>query len=299
MKGMYGLNSGIGRLVKEAVFVACLAALMLLLFAGVGMVKQGRSLEAQVGEARRQIAESPVMMPGRRLTLGVSGEAFSLLIVTSPTCPFCVESATFHRELLVATKKAGLRLRVAVPTIESTSSFLASTGLSEAIAVPWSSLERRPVGVPSVVLIGSDGIIRRIWLGELKKKEQAEVLEAVREPAEVAPPVRKLTNGEHMLTSSGFRSLAKASAGKVVLISIEERESFKREHPEGAVNIPLAELGMRARSELLADGINAIDCSGVEDAVCTISIERTRSLGFRIVAVDFGDIPDASGTNAR
>lgn len=78
MKGRYGLNSGIGRLVKDAVFAACLAAFMLQLLAGAGMVKQGQSLERQGGEARRHIAERTILMPGRRLTLGARSEAFAL-----------------------------------------------------------------------------------------------------------------------------------------------------------------------------------------------------------------------------
>ncbi len=179
-------------------------------------------------------------------------------------------------------------LWIVVPSVRSRKAFLARFGLDDIPAVEWGDLSRRFLGVPSIALVDSTGVIRRIWAGELKPEAQAEVLAAIRDPGGVTLPKRKLTNGELMLSQAELASVT--APGDAVLISTCEREEYQREHPSGAINIPLRELGMRADRELKKHNLIVIDCSALHETICSIAVERLRSMGFRTAAADLARI---------
>jgi rhodanese-related sulfurtransferase len=223
--------------------------------------------------------------------LGVHGQdisrhAYTLIVVTSPGCQFCANSAPFHRRVLAAARNARFPLLVAVPKSSSTDKFLEEKGLQGAPRVGWHDLTRRFKGTPSIVLVDSGGVIRSVWLGQLQKEKELEVLSAIRDPGHATMPMRMLTDGEQMLTKAKLDALS--SEVRTTVISVQERDAFSREHPPGAINIPLEELGMRARRELSKDGLNVVDCSSLADPVCSITVEQLRKKGFKTSAVDLG-----------
>jgi hypothetical protein len=283
------LSEAIRLYFKEALITVSVAATMLCVYWGLRICFGDTNSSREMASIQRTIASYPVIAPGKRLAVdGQHGGkfAYTFFVITSPTCEFCVRSAQFHRKLLSLACKKKVPLFVVVPSRKIARSFLSSSGLQEAEIIGFTSLDRRPRGVPAVVLVDSKGIILRVWLGELSQDEQMEVLAAVLDPASVPePPPRKLDSGEAMLTQRDLQALSTSTS--VTIISLEERVSFRREHPEDAINIPLEELSIRAASELMHGSVYAIDCSALNDIICSEALRSLRTLGFRASAADF------------
>lgn len=286
-------SPGLGRALREAAYTVGATGVIICAFLVVRVWTQGREEDASTAQAARAISDRPAMIVGERLTVSgaeVGRSASSLLIVTSPSCQFCVSSAAFHRRLVEASQKSAIPVWIVVPTSGSARRFLSTFGLQNARTITWRDLSRRFLGVPSVVLVDSNGVIRRIWVGELRPQDESEVLAAVRDPHGVTPPRRRMTSGELILTRADLRTSSTVQGATV--ISILEREQFRQEHPPGSINIPLAELGMRAERDLRRDQMNVVDCSAIADAVCSMAVEHLRKKGFRTAAVDFGGLDE-------
>ena len=283
------LNAVVRRLAMETICTAGVVVVLLCVYGGARAWLHARIDGRGIEDVRSAIAGRPLLLPGKRLTVrgfDLAKHPYSFLIVTSPGCAYCVNSAPFHRTLVAAARARRIPLFVVIPGARGDSSFLSSSGLHNAEVIRWEDLSRRPNATPSVVLVNAGGVIRRIWDGELARDGQSEVLAAIRDPSRVTSPLRKLTSGESMLTPGSLRVLS--SGDRVTVISVDERGPFKLEHPEGAINIPLAELGVRAASELQHDRLFVVDCTGLPDPVCSFAAGRLNRSGFRSAAVDFG-----------
>jgi len=222
---------------------------------------------AAVAGAAAGDGSSPVVSPSaardesqgsRQGSGGRDRHAYSMLLVTSLTCQFCSNSnsTAFRRRLVEAALSSGVPL--------------------------WIRFQ----GVGSIILIDSSCLIRRTWLGQRRQDEGLDALAVPRYPSHVTPPPRKPATGGVMLTAAEPSALSARNSTTVV--SLEERGHFAQEHPAGAINIPLRELGMRAGRELRRDALNVLDCSATADAVCSIVLEDLRKEGFRAAVVDFG-----------
>lgn len=282
---------GIRRIVRETALIICAAAVLFCGYLGaVGWTERREA--ARAVQASTELAEKPSMLTGKQLAIRgmeMGRHGYSLIIVTSPTCPFCKSSVAFHHRLIAAAKHFGMPLWIAVPTSAATKSFLSASNFHDAPVINWRDLSRRATGTPSVVLLDSSGLICRIWLGELRGYEEAELLTIVGDPSSVSlPSVRKLTSGENMLTEAELRALP--GRDNATLVSIAEREEFRQEHPARAINIPLPELSQRAERDLRRDRLNVIDCSVIDDMLCSLTIEDLRKRGFRLAAVDFSHV---------
>lgn len=282
------LRSSFRRLAREIFYTTCVSVLLLLLYA------EWRAWPIQFGgsqsleSVRKAIAGHPAMVGGKALSVrgvDISKHPFTFFIITSPSCNFCLNSARFHSALVLAARSRSIPLFVVVPRPEADNGFLSSYGLQSAKVLRWLDLNRRPQGTPSVLLVDSTGIIRRIWLGELGLEEQSELWNALKDPSSVKSPRRKLASGEWMLASTDLKTVD--SPSQIVVISLEERDSFAVEHPPGSINIPLAEIGVRASSELQHDRAYAVDCTSLPDVVCSGTLSRLRKAGFSCSAIDF------------
>lgn len=245
---------------------------------------------AETQSAAAAVADRPLFHAGARMSVkGVNLKAhpYSLFIVTSPTCSHCANSAGLHRRVIATAKRLHLAAWVAVPTSSITNRFLATSGLQHAPTIGWASLSRRFIGTPSIVLVDSAGIIRKVWLGELGKVDEENLFSSMSDPAHVVPPIRKLTSGEAMLTGAQLEALR--AKQRIKLISVLERDKFAKNHPDGAIDIPLAELYARAELDLTKRDLNVIDCGSEPDVVCSFAVDGLRRLGFRIAAADLAE----------
>jgi rhodanese-related sulfurtransferase len=288
---MSTLPNRLRSLAKEAALTACASAILLCVYFAALSWAPGRRAAEAVKQASKEIANRPELLPGKPLAVrgvDLARHAYSLFVITSPSCPYCRNSAPFHRRLIEAARTAGIPAWIVAPPSHATAAFLSTTGLQNAPLIDWRDLSRRFVGTPTVALVDSSGLIHRIWLGELTKDEEVGLLAAIRNPSEARQPTRKLTSGEALLTAAELRVLSRQ--GLVTLVSIAEREDFAQEHPPGAINVPLAELTERAQRDLAKSGLNVIDCSAIPEVVCSITLDQLRKMGFRIAAVDYAAV---------
>lgn len=96
--------------------------------------------------------------------------------------------------------------------------------------------------VPTLALVDRNGVVRKVWVGELSPKKESEVMSALQ--LKDTRPVSEWTISENELK----RRVEKREA--VVVLDLRGREAYVNEHLDGARNIPWDEVYTRAKNEL-------------------------------------------------
>ncbi len=289
---MLKTSARIRRLAQETFYTVLLAAAFVAAFSIVQQWSRSSPIERD-SRARREIADRPSIQLGKQVVVrGIDLErsSHSLLVLSSPACEFCVRSAPFHKALSDTASKQGLAIYFALPNSKEDLAFLDAAGLNKANVVAWRDVSRRPRRVPLVLLLDRNGGVRGLWEGELRETAQAQLLTAIQSPSTFKMAARRLNSGEPILTEIQLRGFS--SAHEVTILNIDEREEYDREHHPDAINIPFAELDLRARRDLRRSHIIAIDCSALSEVVCSLSVEHLRAVGYQSLAVDFGILAD-------
>ncbi len=276
------------RLGRECVYMAA-ASMVVVAAYRLGSALLKPEDYGYIGEVRAALATRPLLAVGSPLTVRNTSQptaTYSLVLFTSPACHFCVDSAAFHRLLQQEARKNSRPFHIAVPRVDRARAYLRSAGLDASSARSWEDLSARAYGTPTIVLIDPGGMVLRTWLGALDKEGEAELLQAVRSPASVQRLARRMPSGELVLTLSECRALAEERRTQVV--STLEREDFDQGHLDGALNLPLGELRVRAPLELDRRALQLVDCSVLPDPVCSQAVEVLRSLNFEAAAVGSG-----------
>lgn len=126
-------------------------------------------------------AEDPV---GRQVNLpGANWQAapFSVLLQISSTCRFCAESMPFYKRLTDARQAPAAKAAVIVATADAVAvmrKFLTDRQVT-VNKVLHSRLEQFGSGTPTVYIVDSKGVVRRVFTGELDSAGQQELLSIV------------------------------------------------------------------------------------------------------------------------
>lgn len=192
-------------------------------------------------------AEPPTLAPTARIFIEGIAWAKSertLLIAIRRGCEYCTKSARFYRRLVDGLKgRTDVRIAVIYPDEASRGeAYLREIGLT--------SIESRqetlaPLGiqfVPTLALVDRDGIVGKVWVGELSPKKESEVMAALR--LDDTRPVREWTISESELK----RRIADREA--VIILDLRDRAAYRNGHLAGAKNIPWDEVYARAKNEL-------------------------------------------------
>jgi hypothetical protein len=240
-----------------------------------------------VKEAKLKVAGRPVVVAGAELSItgaDLAKHPFSLLLVTSPNCSFCVSSGQFHRVLQSEAQKNSMPFYVALPKAERAGKYIKGCGFTRAKLKNWEDLSRRAYGTPTIVLINARGVIERVWLGALSEDKEREVLRAVANPTKLPPISRRLSSGERVLTPADVTEIA--AKRDVVFLSTLERQEFAIAHIEGSINIPFEELRVRAPFELKRGRLHLVDCSVLPDMMCSQAVTVLHEAGLEAAALD-------------
>jgi rhodanese-related sulfurtransferase len=73
------------------------------------------------------------------------------------------------------------------------------------------------------------------------------------------------------------------AAGKAVVLDIRERDAYRRSHREGALNIPMNELSLRAPIELRGAAQVVLDCSQGQESRCRVAAHFLEAEKFRVL----------------
>lgn len=220
----------------------------------------------------------------RPASVGIQAQR-SLVLILEPSCQFCVQSASFHRDLLRAAQQHGFQRVLVFPDADGESrSYPARHSLSADTLKTYRDLLRRPAGVPAVVFLDSRSAIDSFWYGALSPEEAREVLAAVQNRR---PPARRrrLPSGELLLSSDQVRTLSRDDPA-IRVISLEERSTFGADRWPGATLIPLPELEMRIFSEMQVKAKVILDCSPLNDWTCELTLRKLQRRGIRVFAAD-------------
>ncbi len=171
----------------------------------------------------------------------------TVLLALSKECKYCSGSAEFYRRLAAGiANQTNTRLLTVFSEKESgAEAYLKRLELPirELRYVSFSYLGIK--SVPTLAIVDRDGLVTYMWVGKLPPREEKGLmsklgLEDTRSPDEwsitEANLERKLANKE-----------------QVVLLDIRDRPAYSNNHRDGARNIPLDELPVRAQNELALD----------------------------------------------
>jgi hypothetical protein len=120
--------------------------------------------------------------------LGVKGFEWSnsplnLVIVSSTRCPFCERSLPFYRKLVTERSRLGERFSLVVAAREDSAEvkrFLGDAGVKPDLVVQLGSREPGVRGTPTILLVDSSGVVKKIFEGRLNADEEAEVVAALK-----------------------------------------------------------------------------------------------------------------------
>jgi len=171
----------------------------------------------------------------------------TLLIAVRRGCDYCSKSGRFYRRLLDGLRgRADVRVAAVYPDeTPQGEAYLREIGLA-----PVESRRETlaPLGiahVPTLALVDRDGVVGKVWVGELSPKKESEVMSAL--GLKDTRPVSEWT------ISEGELERRAASREPLVILDVRDRAAFLNGHRDGAKNIPWDEVFARAKNELPPD----------------------------------------------
>ena len=221
---------------KLALNVAIVLAVFVL---GAVLVK--RSYFVQPGEYDYKLA------PDARLKIaGVDWAKTdrTLLIAMRKDCRYCSESAPFYRRLVPElTKQGNVNVIALFPEGENGGdAYINDLGIpiTQSKSVSLSSLGIKIT--PTLVVVDRNGVVTQMWVGKLPPRTESVVMQRLN----VNDP-RPET--DWLIDQNTLRTRI-AKHEPMVLLDVRDRPAFSFKHEEGAKNIPLDELRVRAANEL-------------------------------------------------
>jgi hypothetical protein len=140
-------------------------------------------VHANKSSTRSNIGSAPLVAVGSRLTLSSADfgtNPISLVLFVSPTCKYCVASKPFHSVLASECQRNNVPLYVVVPSLEDATGYLRDLRNSASAVREWKDLNLRADGTPTIVAVDRQGVVRRLWVGQLLSTAESELLVAVR-----------------------------------------------------------------------------------------------------------------------
>lgn len=171
----------------------------------------------------------------------------TVLVALSKECKYCAQSAGFYQRLAegIATQ-SNTRLIAVFPETESDAQLYLEqlkVPIREVRYVSLSSLGIK--SVPTVAILDRNGGVTDMWIGKFSPWEE-KVLISKLKLEDTRPP------GEWSIDEASLERKI-ANKEQLVLLDVRKRENYGVDHREGAKNIPLDELPVRAQNELPMD----------------------------------------------
>ena len=106
----------------------------------------------------------------------------TVVLFVSKSCHVCAESVPFYRQIAAMRSTSSDRIRIvaavpqAIETEAEARTYFSDRGilLDQAIPVPFRAIGL--MATPTVALVGSDSIVRDVWVGKLTPDKEAEAL---------------------------------------------------------------------------------------------------------------------------
>ena len=200
----------------------------------------------------------------------------TLLLVLSTKCNFCTESSPFYRRIVQEVEgNPGIRLIAFLPQDASEGrEYLSANGVRISDVRQLGPGTLGVAGVPSLILTDRNGKVVDLWFGKLGANVESLVMSRLKGEAE---------SGEGSIDAAALREAFRKKEPLVVL-SIDDRETYKHARIEGSINIPFDELETRIANELKpTDKIVIYERDG--EKYSNAAFEILKKNGFNHVAV--------------
>lgn len=233
--------------------------------------------------------EPPTLAPTARIFIEGIDWAKSeqtLLVAVRRGCAYCSKSGRFYRKLVDGLKgRADARMVVVYPDETARGeAYLKEIGLT---LVESKRETLAPLGiklVPTLALVDRNGIVSKVWVGELSPKKESEVMAAL--GFKDTRAVNEWTISESDLKSR----LANREA--IIILDLRARGAFSAGHMDGAKNLPWDEVHARAKNELPQNQIIVLYSN--DEIQADIAYSDLFRLGYRNVLVYTADAPPPS-----
>jgi rhodanese-related sulfurtransferase len=203
----------------------------------------------------------------------------TVLVALSKDCKYCSDSAPFYRRLVAGiTSQTNTRLIAVFPTRESEAeAYLKQleVPIRELRYVSLSSLGIK--NVPTLAILDRSGVVSDMWAGKLSPLKEADLMSKLGLENTRAPD-------EWSISEAGFERKV-ANKERLLLLDIRHRAAFSLKHRDGAKNIPLDELPVRAQNELPTDYTIVIHSNDPSEADFAYSILDTQGFAHVLVLV--------------
>jgi hypothetical protein len=184
----------------------------------------------------------------------------TLIFALQEACPYCEASMPLYKELLAASQNGTTFHPVAIfPRGEAIGRVVLKKHGVEMDDVRGGDLDRLGVvGTPTLILVGSDGRIARVWSGKLSQRQEDEVFQALQIARRnySGELLREIKPGEDVIKLAEFSRVYRS----VPVIDSRYRYLFRGSHIVGALNIPDNELEARAQHEISKDAEVILVC---------------------------------------
>jgi rhodanese-related sulfurtransferase len=209
----------------------------------------------------------------------------TVLIALGKECQYCSESASFYRRLAAGiVSQTNTRLVAVFSEKESEAeAYLRrlEVPIRELHYIPLLSLGIR--SVPTLVIVDRDGLVTDMWVGKLSPLEEKALVSKLKVEDTRSP-------AEWSIDEANFQRKV-ASKELVVLLDIRDRAAFAMNHRDGAQNIPLDELPVRAQNELPLDHTIVIYSNAPPQADLAYSILDTQGFAHVLILVQNSTSP--------
>jgi rhodanese-related sulfurtransferase len=207
----------------------------------------------------------------------------TILLALSKECKYCSGSAAFYRRLAagLASQSNTRMLAVFSEKDSEAEAYLQrlEVPIREVRHVSFSSLGIK--SVPTIAIVDRHGVVTYMWVGKLPPHEEKGLM-AKLGLKDTRPPE------EWSITEANLeRKLANKE--QLVLLDIRDRTAYMKDHKDGARNIPLDELPVRAQNELPADQAIVVYSSDPSEADLAYSILESQGFAHILFL-----IPDAT-----
>lgn len=199
-----------------------------------------------------QPAQNPDYQIAANATLSIGGINWAdsdrtVLLALAKECKYCSESAAFYRRLAagIASQEKTRLVAVFSEKESEAEAYLKQLAvpISEPRHVSLSSLGIR--SVPTLAILDRNGVVTDMWVGELSPLEEKALMSKLQ--------LENTRSADEWSINEAELERKVANNERLFVLDVRERAAYAVNHRNGAKNIPLDELPVRAQNELPVD----------------------------------------------
>jgi thioredoxin-related protein len=219
-------------------------------------------------------------------SVDLSQSPLTVVLVSSPTCMYCLASKPFHAKLVAETERNHVPFYVAIPSRKDSQEYLQDAGFTSTSVREWKDLNLRADATPTIVVADNSGAIKAMWVGVLAPFDESELLKAI--GSHSPPPATTSSSGILKgSTNYSMQDLEKLGVKQKISIVDTHERGYPGTRPD-AIIMPLLELRFRAPVELDRKKLQIVDCSNLAEWQCETSVEHLNRVGFRVATLNAG-----------